>query len=321
MGGTISNVMKHPSNAILGTALGGVGGGLMGAALTKGSGPGVAKAGQISPMQALQQTGGAPLLAGIAMGADPNQSLMSFFGASGDYNTWLNSLDPASRSAIQGLSTQLNSISKDTQLKTQAVQKLVSDFPDFMASAIPKYKGIADAATQAAAEQALNQTAAKYAAGGNLSSGATAAAMARTAAGTAEQNLNFGANLAGADWQNQFNASNALLNFQQKMLGQGAQQGQSAIQQMWGLNQQSNIANAGFQNQANIANQNSQNAMWGAVGQLGGTALGAAFGGPWGAAAGGQMGAGLTSGSASTFRPMPPPPSSSQYAPYGGINP
>ncbi len=147
----------------------------------KNSGP-ATNAGEISPMMTLQQTGGAPLLAGIAMGADVNQSLMSFFGASGKFEDWMATLDPQSQDAVKGLSTQLTSISQNTQLKQQAVTSLINDFPNFMKSAVPQYADIADKYTMAAAQQALNQTAAKYAAGGALSSGAMDEAMARTGA-------------------------------------------------------------------------------------------------------------------------------------------
>lgn len=277
---------------------GGLVGGLVdGSAFGKNPSSPVVGGGSMSPMDMLTTSGGAPLLANIALGAKPDDALASYFGVSPDkWNDYKASLTPSEQESIKGLSTQLNEISSNTDMRNQAVSKLVTDFPNFMQSMIPQYKGIMDASTQAAAEQALHTTASKYAAGGNLSSGAMAEAMARTGAATAQENTQFGANLALQDWQNQYNNASALQNFQQKMLGQGSQQGFNAIQNALSGNRQVSMQNAGFANQQNMQDQATEQSMWNTVGQLGGTAIGMAFGGPMGGAVGNAIGGGLASG-------------------------
>ncbi len=279
IGSTLGGLVMGPAGAVVGGVMG------LGRNLASGSGGGSSAAtvgGQQSPMDMLVNTGGAPLLANIAMGANVEDALASFLGVPKDQLSNIQGID--------SLKSQLTSIQSNTNLKNQAVQKLVQDFPNYMQDLIPKYAGIADKYTQAAAQQALQSVGAKYAAGGQLSSGATMAALSRTGAENARANLNYGTQLAGQDWQNQFNEASALRNFQNTMLGNTANQGFNAVQNALGQNQQINMANAGFQNQQNLQNQQNQNSMWQAVGQLGGTALGGMFGGPAGAAIGGQVG-------------------------------
>ncbi len=262
----------------------------------------VPQMGQQSPLSMLQNSGGAPLLTSIALGVSHKDALASYFGIDPkNYDTWKASLSPSEQQSIGGLESTLGTISNNTELKTQAVNQLVNDFPNYMASAIPKYKGIADEATLGAAQKALDQTAAKYAAGGQLSSGATAAAMARTGADTAYQNLSYGTQLAGQDWTAKFNQANALQNFQQKMLGQGATQGFNAIQNALQQNQQAGLANQNMVLKQNETQQAQSGAMMGALGQLGGTALGGYFMGPMGAMAGSKMGGALADGNSGTM--------------------
>lgn len=250
----------------------------------------VPQLGQMSPLDMLSSSGGAPLLTNISLGVKPDDALASYFGIQpADWKNWLSTRSPSEQEAISGLSSTLNQVSTNTELRNKAVTQLTNDFPDYMASAIPKYKNIADQATLSAAQQALDQTAAKYASGGQLSSGATAAAMARTGAETAQGNLAFGGNLALQDWTNKYNSASALQSFQQKMLGQGATQGFNAVQNALQQNNNNSMANKNNAMKQNEINQSGTNSMMGALGGLAGTALGGYFMGPMGAMAGGGM--------------------------------
>lgn len=247
--------------------------------------------GQQSPLQMLQNSGGAPLLTSIALGVNSKEALASYFGIEPrNYDDWKSGLTPGELQSINSLESSLGQISTNTELKTKAVESLVADFPNYMASAIPKYAGMMDQYTQAAAQKALDQVGAKYAAGGQLSSGATAAALSRTAADNAQSNFNFGSQMALGDWTNKFNQANALQSFQQKMLGQGATQGFNAIQNALQGNLQTGMANQQVSVRQNEIQQANEGALWGAAGALGGTALGYALGGPIGGKVGGQVG-------------------------------
>ncbi len=252
--------------------------------------------GKQDPLSMLTMSGGAPLLTNIALGADPKTALMGYFGASGNYDTWFNNLSDSDQSAIKGLSDQLGQIQANTDMRNSAVQKLTQDFPNIMASAIPKYSAMADEATKGLMDQAMSAISAKQAAGGMFSSGATAEAAAKAGAGIGMDKLNFGTNLALQDFSQQYSAATALQSFQQKMLGQGATQGFNAVQNA--LQRNTGIAGqqADLQYKADTANSQSEQGMWGALGSLGGTAIGGMFGGLPGAALGQQAGQMLASG-------------------------
>ena len=296
---------KSVTGAVAGGLLGGAGGALTGGLLGGSFGGGKVHAPQIGgqqrPLDMLTSTGGAPLLMNIALGADPEEALASFLGtdvgnlraAFANQNSTLGKLSDQDRYALQGLMGQLKSIQSDTNLRNQAVQKLADDFPNIMAQKIPQYSALADDATKQMMDQALNQIGAKYAAGGQLSSGATAQAAAEAGAGLGMQKLQYGTQLAGQDWQNQYNNATALQSFQQKMLGQGAAQGFNAVQNALAGNRGIQQKQAQMNFDADQANAQQSQAMWGALGSLGGTALGTALGGPVGGAAGGQLGSGL----------------------------
>lgn len=244
---------------------------------------------QQSPMDILVNTGGAPLLANIAMGANPTDTMASFLGIPvtglqsiianpNDPNLLQNTgVDPKTASQIKSLYNQLVEVQSNTNLKNKAIQSLVSDFPNFMAQNVPKYASIMDEQTKAMMDSALSQVGAKFAANGQLSSGATAEAAARAGADIGMQRVNYGTALAGQDWQNQFNEANALRSFQMNMMGQNAQNGFNAVQNALAGNQQVNMANANFSNQMQLQQHQDQNAMFGALGGLAGTALGGYF--------------------------------------------
>lgn len=255
-----------------------------------------------SPMDMLVNTGGAPLLANISMGGNTAQELANFLGLdlAGIQAMVANPEDPNIQAyqgiskeeakQIKGLYDQLNSIQTNTNLKNKTIQNLVNDFPNFMAQKVPEFAKLMDNETKAMMDQALSKVGAQFAAGGQLSSGATAEAAARAGADIGMQRLQYGTSLAGQDWQNQFNEANALRNFQMNMLGQQSQNGFNAVQNALQQNTQIGLTNAGFQNQQNLQNQQQQNQMWQGLGQLGGTIVGGFMGGPWGAMAGGQVG-------------------------------
>lgn len=243
--------------------------------------------GQMSPMDTLTSSGGAPLLMDIALGADPATTIMSYFGASGSWDKFQHDLpDQQSRDAVQGLMQQLTQIQSDTNSKNLAVQQLAQDYPNIMAQKIPQYSAMADSATQQMMDQALKQISAKQAAGGMFSSGATAEAAANAGANIAMQKLQFGTGLALQDFNQLFNQASASQQFQQKMLGQGAQNGFNAVQNALAGNRQLNLGNAEFTNQANQLNtqmNNQQNqALWGSLGRLAGLGVTSMFMNPGG---------------------------------------
>lgn len=277
------------------------------------------------PKLLLAQTGGAPLLTQIAMGVKVDDALAGYFGkASGDdFKQYYKSLPAADQSAIDSVKNQLTQVQSNTDLRNQAVQKLIDDFPNIAAQTLDKQRSAYndaitrgktealdafDESTKAIMDRSASQLSARFAASGGFSSGAFNQGLARSAADLAIQRGQIGAQYAGLrtqtgldlanqDAQNQFTASNlrfseteALRNFQQKMLGQGVNQGFSAAQNQLGREQQLGMFNANQKTQADMYNQQQRGQMFGALGQLGGTIVGAYFGGPLGASIGGQMG-------------------------------
>lgn len=295
MGGVTKTIGGVVAGGLLGGAGGAIAGGLLGSKFGGGNSSAPTIGGSMSKMDMLTSTGGAPLLMNVALGADPYHSLFSFLGinerqyaaAKAGQNSNLTGDDVK---AIDSLLNQLNEVKSNTDLRNKAVQKLADDFPNIMHEKIKQYSSIADDATKQMMDQALGQISAKYAAGGQLSSGATAEAAAKAAAGIGMDKLNYATGLAGQDWMNQYNIASGLQSFQQKMLGQGAVQGFNAIQNALAGNRgiQQEQANLNFK--SDLANQQSQQGLWGGLGALGGTVVGGMFGGPVGAMAGNQIG-------------------------------
>lgn len=237
-------------------------------------------AGGQNPAELLAQTGGAPLLANIAMGVNVDDALAGYLGvpkaeildALNGRSTTLNTQD---LKLIQGVRNQLNTIQNDRQLRQKAVDQVVNDFPNIVQQNMKLYGDQFDKEMKSYVDQALQGTAAKFAAGGALSSGAANEAFARVGAENALNKLNYSNQNAVRDASARLAEVNALRDFQNTLLGQGVQQGFSAQQanlqrQFAGQQQQ-----ADFANQQNLANQQSKNALFGAVGSLGGTFLGA----------------------------------------------
>lgn len=276
-----------------------------------------------SPAQSLAQSGGAPLLANIAMGVDPKDAIASYFGQS-NFDEWYNgkpagprgtdvvngmvTQDPGTpglgedeKKLIDGVLNQLTTIQKNTNLRNQAVQQVVNDFPNIAAQAAQARQasgGEFDEATKGAMNLALNQGAAKYAANGGLSSGAMNEAMAKMGAQYGMDKLNYMDNRGDTaynqgvqGWQVRYNETNALRNFQNLMMGQAAGNGFSAQQATLARNNQNQLTQLGYINQNNQLASAQENAMYTGLGSLAGTAVGAYFGGPAGAAAGNKIGA------------------------------
>ncbi len=295
---------------------GGLNGGL--SRLTGGGSPGapIPQMGMENPAQTLAMTGGAPLLANVAMGVDPKQAIAGYFGAS-DYNKFYEGLSDSDKQLVDGVTNQLTSIQTNTDLKNKAVQQVVQDFPNIAAEAAKAHAaagGEFDEVTKGYLDKALGASAAKYAANGNLSSGAMAEASARVGADMGMQKLGYMSdrgdvayNQGAQGWQARYNEANALRSFQNLMTGQAAGQGFSAVQAMLGRNNATQNNNASMANQNAMADanreSNTQNAMLGAIGGLAGTALGAAFGGPAGAAIGGKVGSGMANYNATPMSP------------------
>lgn len=238
----------------------------------------------------LSSTGGAPLLTNIALGVNPEQAIASYFGKP-TFQDVLNDASGGEQQALNSLLGQLKTIQSNTDLRNQAVQKVVQDFPNIVSMTAPKVieaKKAAgeefDSATKQYLDYAMEQTGAKYAAGGMISSGAQVAAQARNAAQLGMQRLDYTnqkgnqqLDLLGSDWQNQYNEANALRNFQQQMLGLGAQQGFSAQQNYLSRNAQTDMYNTGLENERRMNDYKSNQAMWqgigSAIGQMGGSGM------------------------------------------------
>lgn len=258
-----------------------------------------------NPATLLAQTGGAPLLANIALGANVDDALAGYFGKS-DFRSFYEGLSDSDRELVDGVKQQLTSIQSNTEMRNKAVQQVVNDFPNVVAHAAQARQAAGqefDDTTKAYLDKALGASAAKYAAGGNLSSGAMLEASGRIGADMGMQKLGYqdsreasDYNMGAQGWQARYNETNALRNFQNIMTQGAAGNGFSAAQASLNRTQQTGMMNAGFANQQNLQNQQSDNQMLGAIGGLAGTALGGYLGGPMGAGMGNQMGRSMASG-------------------------
>lgn len=285
VGRVLGDVATFGTNELAGNPIGNL---ASSGSLSGAKSPSVPRIGQQSPLDMLTSTGGAPLLSNIAMGGNVDDALAAHLGVpKAEFLDALNGrnsyLSPQAIEGIRSVRAQLTQVQSNTEMRQATVDKLVKDFPNYMATQIPKYKGIADEATMQAANLALQKVGAKYAAGGQLSSGAMAAASARTGAEFAQNNLQYGTQMAMQDFGNQYSEASALRNFQMKMMGQGAEQGFNAVQNALQRNQQGQEfgSNQAFQYQQ--GQQQQSNAMFGALGNLGGMYLGSKLFGPTGA--------------------------------------
>lgn len=245
-----------------------------------------------SPTELLANTGGAPVLAQIVMGVSPKDALAGFMGIqSENWDNYVSSLSPKDASALLATQKQLETIQTNTDIRNKAVQAVINDFPNIagkVAQARASSGQEFDEVTKGAINQALQGTAAKYAAGGALSSGAMNEATARVGNENALNKLNY-MNMGGdrtqqlelAGYNSRLAEVNALRDFQNTMLGRASELGFSANQANLGRIQQGGIANAGFQNQQTMQNQANENAtnnaMFGALGSLGGSLIGGAM--------------------------------------------
>jgi hypothetical protein len=288
-----------------------------------------------SPTDLLTSTGGAPLLANIAMGVDPVDALAGYFGKSkkdGSWEEFLGTLSQNDLDKVNAVNGQLTTIQSDRKLRQTAVDKVIADFPNiatFAAQERAKSGEEFDSVTKGYMDQALQGTAAKFAAGGNLSSGAMNEAVARVGAEQGMAKLGFMGEREGFAYNTKLNEMNtrlaevnALRDFQNTMMGQGVQQGFSAqqanLQRQFAGQQQ----NAEMANQQRMSDQASSNAMFGAIGSLGGTILGGSMGGMLGGSLFGSTSPKTTTpgyksiGSESGFN-LSTPLNSNQYRPKG----
>lgn len=244
--------------------------------------------GGLSPTDLLSQTGGAPLLANIGMGVNAEDALAGYFGKSkqdGSWEEFLGTLSQKDLDSVNAVHGQLTKIQSNRDLRQKAVEGVMADFPNVAAEAAKARAnagGEFDEVTKGYMQQALNNTASKFAAGGNLSSGAANEAFARVGAEQGMNKLNYMGDreqFAYNDKLNGFNMRlgevNALRDFQNTMLGGGIQQGFSAQQANLQRQFQGQQANAEMANQKYLSDQASKNAMFGALGSLGGSIIGA----------------------------------------------
>lgn len=246
------------------------------------------------PATFLAQTGGASLLANISMGVSPTDALAGYFGKStkdGSWEEFLGTVNQKDLDAINSVNGQLTSIQSNTDLRQKAVDNVIADFPNLAknaAQARAQAGGEFDTETRKYMEMALGDTAAKYAAGGQISSGAANEAFARVGAEQALNKLSYMGDreqYAYNTGANELNARlaevNALRDFQNTMLTGQVAQGFSAQQANLQRQFQGDTNNVNTQNQQIFSNQAaeqaSSNAMFGALGSLGGSFIGASL--------------------------------------------
>ncbi len=248
-----------------------------------------------NPAEMLAATGGAALLTNVALGANIEQAIAGYFGYS-DWNDFATRINDKDYEAVIGVRNQLYQIQSQTNLRNQAVQKVIDDFPNVVETS-RKQAGIEfDETTKNYLDQALQRNASKYAAGGQISSGAANEAAASIGADLGLQKLGYmdergqiAQDRAIQQFQTRLAETQALRDFQNTMLGAGAGQGFSAMQASLNRNQQTNQFNAEAQNQQNLMDQQSKNALFGSLGGLAGSIIGGSLFGPAGAAAGGSL--------------------------------
>lgn len=235
----------------------------------------------------LAQSGGASLLTNVALGAPVDDVLASYFGQNAStWNAYIQNIPEAEYNAIVGVRNQLIQIQQNTELRNKAVQQVIDDFPNIAQKSIETLRQSTSNAYDKLApqllDQASNQLAAKYAATGGFSSGAFNQGLAREATSLAQDRaqaeLGIGqqeAQIPIQQYQMRLAETNALRDFQNTMLGGGINQGFSAMQAGLQRNAQTDQFNAQASQQQNLMNQQSRNALFGSLGSLAGTFLGA----------------------------------------------
>lgn len=242
----------------------------------------------------LAQTGGASLLTNIALGADIDSVLASYFGQNpSTWNAYIQNIPEAEYNAIIGVRNQLAQIQANTDLRNKAVQQVINDFPNIAQQSIAKQRelmqkdlAVFDDTTKAVLDRASSQLAAKYAATGGFSSGAFNEGLAKASTDVAldRANLAYGRSadismqegqIPIQQYQMRLAETNALRDFQNTMLGGGINQGFSAMQAGLQRNAGVDQFNAQARQQSDLANQQSKNALFGSLGGLAGTFLGA----------------------------------------------
>lgn len=230
------------------------------------------------PASFLAQTGGAPVLANIAMGVDPKEALAGYFGKStkdGSWEEFLGTLNQKDLDSINSVHGQLTTIQQDRTLRQTAVDKVVQDFPNIVQQNMKTYGDQFDSSMKEYVNNALQGTAAKYAANGQISSGAANEAFAKVGAEQGLNRLNYATENATRDAGLRLAEVNALRDFQNTMLGGQVQQGFSAQQANLQRQFAGQQSNAEMANQRYMQDQGSKNALFGAIGSLGGSFLGA----------------------------------------------
>lgn len=273
-------------------------GGFMGPS-NSGSAKGMYVPEQYNSRDLLTQTGGAPLLASIAMGADVEQTLASYFGKN-NYKAFEAGLNNTEKQQIDGVRRMLLQVQSNTQLRNDALSKVVADFPNiakYAAQERLKSGQEFDEGSKAAMQYALDSTASKYAANGGLSSGAANEAFARVGAENYMNKLGYmgdreqyAYNTRLNDMNARLGEVNALRDFQNIMLGQTAQNGFSAQQAALQRQLQGQMQNSGINFKRAMIDQENDSDMMGAVGGLAGGVIGTYFGGPMGGMAGSSIG-------------------------------
>lgn len=230
------------------------------------------------PATLLSQTGGAPLLANIAMGVNPEDALAGYFGKStkdGSWQEFLNGVNQKDFDAINSVHGQLTTIQSTRDIRQKAVDDLIKDFPNVMATESQRAGVEFDSQMKSYVDNALQGTAAKFAANGGISSGAANEAFAKVGAENGLKRLDYTTNMGKDVFNTRLAEVNALRDFQNTMLTGQVSQGFSAQQANLQRQFQGDAANSEMQNQRFLADQQSKNALFGAVGSLGGSLIGA----------------------------------------------
>lgn len=235
----------------------------------------------------MAQSGGVPLLTKVLLGASVASTLAGYFGtgkSDKDYKDWFDSLNAEDQAQVKSLEDNLTSLQKNLDDRNVAVQKVLQDYPNVVSQVAPEVVAAKqrageefDAASKPYIDLALNQNAAKYAAGGGLSSGAMAAASARVGAEMGLKRLAYTTSqgdqalaINEKKFDNDLSEVEALRNFQQKMLGVNIDQTFNARQATF--NRRSNQLGeiAGIDNSQNIRKDTSTQELFGSLGKTAG---------------------------------------------------
>lgn len=232
----------------------------------------------------LAQSGGVPLLTKVLLGTSVATTLAGYFGRKSekDYRSWFDGLNAQDQAAVAELENNLTDLQRNLEVRNQAVQKVIDDYPNVVASVAQARKASGeefDEVSKQYMDLALSKVAAKYGASGGLSSGAMNEATAKAGAELGLQRLDYmGAReqaayqQKAAGWQARLAEADALRSFQQKMLGAGVDQRFSAQQAMLGrVNSQTGMLAGIDQSQRQAADQ-ANGQLFGSLGQTLGTA-------------------------------------------------